>query len=222
MIDSSVIWQHYFNFRCYTALKIWGRQSSRMASRQGHRNRPSWQSGRSCGQLLRFLPWKWRIHWPLFASAECWNPLHITFSHNMWMRKRRISWPEVINLCCMFCIFMTALQPQLLLCLYSMATGVLGGQQRSRVFNSFLYLKQCRLTTNKQIIARTQSQTHTAECCQRNNSMQHCPSCQLMVVHLVTSTKYLPKANYGVHKRDFRLPPRNGWEMRSSVLLLSE
>jgi hypothetical protein len=88
----------------------------------------------------------------------------------------------------MFCIFITALQPELLLCLYSTATGVLGGQQRSRVFNSLLYFKQCRLTTNKQIMARTQSQTHTAERCQCNNATQHCPSCQLMAVHPVTNT----------------------------------
>jgi hypothetical protein len=108
---------------------------------------------------------------------------------NFWKvkRKQRISWPQVINPCRMFCIFMTALQPELLFCLYSMVTGVLGGQQKSRVFNSPLYLKQCRLTTNKQIIACTQSQTHTAERCQCNNSMQHCPS-QLMAIHLVTST----------------------------------
>jgi len=58
---------------------------------------------------------------------------------------------------------MTEKQPELLLCFHSLATGVLGGggQRRSRDFNSLLYLKQCRLTTNKQTIARTQSQTHT-------------------------------------------------------------
>jgi hypothetical protein len=71
-----------------------------------------------------------------------------------------------------------------------MATGVLGGQRRSRVFKGLLYLKQCRLTSNKQITTRTRTrtQTHTAERCQRKNSMQHCPFRQLMAAHLVTGT----------------------------------
>lgn len=69
-----------------------------------------------------------------------------------------------------------------------MATGVLGGQRRSRVFNSLLYLKQCKPTKNKQIITRTQSQAHTAERCQCKNSMQHCPSRRLMAANLVTGT----------------------------------